>query len=438
MGSVHVPRLGRPRWARPGRYRRTAALAIAILAALGVVTGVQRAASAAAEGPYGGTAAAVPGTVQAANYDTGGQGVASNAPSPNGSANSYRSDGVDLEATADTMDTSPAGGADDIGWTTGGQYFKYTVNVATGGTYTVSFRVASPYGITDALHIASSSGTNLTGPVAVPNTGGYETWVTVTASISLSAGQQTLTVDQDSNGWNFHFMAFSLNSSSGGGGTSTGDQPFGGTPAAVPGTIQVANYDTGGQGVAYNVASTNGSANSYRSDGVDLETTADTEDTSPAGGAYDMGWTTPGQWFKYTVDVATSGSYTVSFRVASPYAVTDALHIASSSGANLTGSVNVPNTGGYQTWATVTASGTLAAGAQTLTVDQDSNGWNFHYFAITQGSSGGGGTGGTGPTEYCGTQDLALDEPTTASSTQDATDYPAPRATDGDPGTRWS
>jgi beta-glucosidase-like glycosyl hydrolase len=440
MGSVHVARLGRPRWARPGRYRRTAALAIAILAALGVVTGIQRAASAATEGPYGGTAAAVPGTVQAANYDTGGQGVAYSVTSANGSANSYRSDGVDLETTADTMDTSPAGGADDIGWTTGGQYFKYTVNVATGGTYTVSFRVASPYGITDALHIASSSGTNLTGPVAVPNTGGYETWVTVTASISLSAGQQTLTVDQDSNGWNFHFMAFSLNSSSGGGGTSTGDQPFGGTPAAVPGTIQVANYDTGGQGVAYSVASTNGSANSYRSDGVDLETTADTEDTSPAGGAYDMGWTTPGQWFKYTVDVATSGSYTVSFRVASPYAVTDALHIASSSGANLTGSVNVPNTGGYQTWATVTASVTLSAGAQTLTVDQDSNGWNFHYFAITQGSTsgGGGGTGGTGPTEYCGTQDLALDEPTTASSTQDATDYPAPMATDGDPGTRWS
>jgi beta-glucosidase len=215
--------------------------------------------------------------------------------------------------------------------------------------------------------------------------------------------------------------------------------PYGGTPAAVPGTVQAANYDTGGQGVAYNVTSANGSANSYRSDGVDLENTADTQDTSPAGGAYDMGWTTPGQWFKYTVNVATAGSYTVSFRVASPYGITDALHIASSSGANLSGAVAVPNTGGYETWATVTASVTLPAGQQTLTVDQDSNGWNFHYLAFTQGSGGGGGGGGGGgPTEYCGTQDLALDQPTTASSTQDATDYPAPDATDGDPGTRWS
>ena len=216
--------------------------------------------------------------------------------------------------------------------------------------------------------------------------------------------------------------------------------PYGGTPAAVPGTVQAANYDTGGPGAAYNVASANGSANSYRSDGVDLETTADTQDTSAAGGAYDMGWTTPGQWFKYTVNVATAGTYTVAFRVASPYGITDALHIANSSGTSLTGAVAVPNTGGYQTWTTVDASITLPAGQQTLTVDQDSNGWNFHYLAFTQGSGGGGGGGGggTGPTEYCGTQDLALDQSATASSTQDATDYPAPDATDGNPGSRWS
>ena len=439
MRSLHVPRLAWPRRAMLRRGPRgCAALAIAVLAALTLVNGAQHPAYGATGGPYAGTAAAVPGTVQAANYDTGGQGVAYNVASVNGSANSYRSDGVDLEDTADTQDTSAAGGAYDMGWTTPGQWFNYTVNVATAGTYTVAFRVSSPYGITDALHIANASGTSLTGAVAVPNTGGYETWATVNASITLPAGQQTLTVDQDSNGWNFHYLTFALSSGDSGSGS---DKPFGGTPAAVPGTVQVANYDTGGQGVAYNVTSANGTANSYRSDGVDLEDTADTQDTSAAGGAYDMGWTTPGQWFKYTVEVATAGIYTVSFRVASPYAVTDALHIANSSGTSLTGAVAVPNTGGYQTWATVTASITLPAGQQTLTVNQDSNGWNFHYMAFTQGSGSGGGTGGgggTGPTEYCGTQDLALDQPTTASSTQDATDYPAPDATDGDPGTRWS
>ena len=439
MGSVHLPRLtGRRRAGPPaGRLLRRIGLAVAVVAAMAVAGGVHSVASAAAGAPYGGTAAAVPGTIYAANYDTGGQGVAYNVTSTNGSANSYRSDGIDLEATADTTNNTGAG-ADDMGWTTAGQWFNYTVNVATAGTYTVAFRVASPYGITDAAHIDNSSGTNLSGSVTIPNTGGYETWTTVDASVTLPAGQQTLTVDQDSNGWNFHYMAFTLSSGGGGSGPTGGDAPFGGTPAAVPGTVQAANYDTGGQGVAYNVTAANGSANSYRSDGVDLETTADTQDTSAPGGAYDIGWTNPGQWFKYTVTVATAGTYTVSFRVASPYGATDALHITNSSNVNLTGSVAVPNTGGYETWATVTATVTLPAGVQTLTVDQDSNGFNFHYLAFATGSSGGTPPGGGGTGKYCGTTDLAMDQPTTASSVQASSDYLPYYATDGDPGTRWS
>ena len=131
--------------------------------------------------------------------------------------------------------------------------------------------------------------------------------------------------------------------------TGPGEAPYGGTAAAIPGTVQAANYDTGGQGVAYNVTSVNGTANSYRSDGVDLETCTDT------GCGYDIGWTAAGQWFRYTVNVATAATYTVSLRLASPSGVTDGLHIASSSGANLSGNINVPATGGWQTWTTVTA-----------------------------------------------------------------------------------
>jgi hypothetical protein len=328
-----------------------------------------------ADAPFGGTAATVPGTVQAANYDTGGQGVALNVTSVNGSANSYRSDGVDLETTSDTQDTSPAGGAYDLGWTSAGQWFNYTVNVATAGTYTVSLRLAAPSAVTDGLHIASSAGTNLSGDVNVPATGGWQDWTTVTASVTLPAGVQTLTVDQDNGGWNLHQLTFAPSSG------SSPEAPYGGTPAAVPGTVYAANYDTGGQGVAYNVTSANGTANGYRSDGVDLEDTADTADNTGAG-AYDLGWTTGGQWFRYTVNVATAGTYTVSLRLAGDVAVTDGLHIASSAGTNLSGDVNVPATGGWQDWTTVTASVTLPAGVQTLTVDQDNGGWNLHYLAF--------------------------------------------------------
>ena len=164
--------------------------------------------------------------------------------------------------------------------------------------------------------------------------------------------------------------------------TGSSEGPYGGTPAAVPGVVQAENYDTGGQGVAYNVTSTNGTGNSYRSDGIDLEATSDT------GGGYDLGWTSSGQWFRYTVNAASAGTYTVSFRVAAPSAVTDALHLSSASGANLSGNVSIPATGGWQNWSTVTATVQLAAGQQTLAVDQDNGGWNLNYMSF----AGSGGT----------------------------------------------
>jgi len=416
------------------------------------------------EGPFGGSPAAIPGTVQAENYDTGGQGVACNIGSINGTDNGYRSDGVDLEVTSDT------GGGVDLGWTFGGDWFKYTVNVATAGTYTVSFRIAAPAAVTDAFHLSNSSGTNLSGNVNVPATGGYQTWATVTANVTLPAGQQVLTLNQDNGGWNINYASFTSSAVtvatpvfSPGGGTygsaqnvtisdstggasirytldgstptsttgtlysgavnisstatlkavgyesgdttsavasstytiSSSEGPFGGTAAAIPGTVQAENYDTGGQGVAYNVTSINGTDNGYRSDGVDLEVCSDT------GGGVDLGWESPGQWFKYTVNVATAGTYTVSFRVAAPNAVTDAFHLSNSSGTNLSGNVNLPATGGYQTWTTVTANVTLPAGQQILTLNQDTGGgvWNINYasfasqnptFTITASAGSGG------------------------------------------------
>ncbi|MEU8909849.1 discoidin domain-containing protein [Streptomyces mirabilis] len=156
--------------------------------------------------------------------------------------------------------------------------------------------------------------------------------------------------------------------------------PYGGTPAAVPGTVQAENYDTGGQGVAYNVTSVNGKANSYRADGVDLDNTSDT------GGGYNLGWTSGGQWFRYTVDVATAGTCTLDLRVAAPSAVAGALHLSDASGTNLTGAVDLPATGDWQTWATVTTHVTLPAGRQILTLDQDNGGWNINHLGFTAGS----------------------------------------------------
>ena len=161
----------------------------------------------AGEAPYGGTAWAIPGTVQAENYDTGGEGVAYHDADAANQGGVYRTDGVDIEACTDT------GGGYNLGWTAAGEYMKYTVNVATAGTYTVSFRVAATAAVTGAMHLSNASGTNLSGAINVPNTTGWQTWTTVTANVTLPAGQQILTLNVDAGGFNINYMGFASQAS---------------------------------------------------------------------------------------------------------------------------------------------------------------------------------------------------------------------------------
>jgi beta-glucosidase len=273
--------------------------------------------------------------------------------------------------------------------------FSSDEDQAAGLTYTVNMGSARTF---NEIEMASpGSPTDYATGYQVQVSGNGSTWTTVAtcggvatpdiASFPAQTAQYVrvvLTAADASYWWSINqFLVMT-----GGGSSSSPEAPFGGTAAAVPGTVQAANYDTGGQGVAYNVTSVNGTADSYRPDGVDLEATTDTQDTTGTGAGYDLGWTASGQSFRYTVSVATAGTYTLSLRLASPNGVTDALHIASTSGTNLSGNVNAPDTGGWQDWTTVTASVTLPAGTQTLVVDQDNPGWNIHFMSFAGASSG--------------------------------------------------
>lgn len=314
--------------------------------------------------PYSGTPAAVPGSVYASNYDKGGQGVAYSVSSVNGSANSYRTDGVDLETSTDSSSNGY-----NLGWTAAGQWFKYTINAATTGKYTVNFRVASQSG-GGTFHLLDENGNNLTGIVTAPSTGGWQTWTTVAGSATLSAGKHVIQVVQDSAGFNLSAMQWVAPTN-----TYTGT-PYSGAPAAIPGAINFVNYDKGGQGVAVNFTSTNGSANGYRTDGNDIEACSDS-----SGNGYNIGWTTAGQWTKYTVNVTTTKTYIVGFRVAAPSAG-GTFHLADENGTNLTGTVTVPATGGWQNWTTITANANLTAGQHVLQLVQDGTGYNLNWMAF--------------------------------------------------------
>jgi hypothetical protein len=161
---------------------------------------------------------------------------------------------------------------------------------------------------------------------------------------------------------------------------ASGSRPYSGTAAALPGTVQFENYDAGGANVAYVDTSSGNAGGEYRSNSVDIKSAADT------GGGYLVGWTKAGEWLNYTVAVAKSATYTLDVRLASD-GVGGTFHIEVD-GVNKTGTIQVPDTGGWQNWGTVTKSSvTLAAGTQTVKFVLDTTGpngsvANFNWFAV--------------------------------------------------------
>jgi hypothetical protein len=200
-----------------------------------------------------------------------------------------------------------------------------------------------------------------------------------------------------SNGLSFTVSAGGSGGGGGGGGTggsggATGVlSPFSGSPAPIPGQIDAANFDNGGEGVAYHDSSAGNSGGQYRQTDVDIEASSE--------GGFDVGWTTAGEWLNYTVNVAQAGSYTVQLRVASPGGAS--LHLGFNSASNVWKTVSIPATGGWQNWQTVTVPVTLGAGVQQMTVLFDNGGMNLRSANVTtSGSTGGGGGGGGLPSPW--------------------------------------
>jgi hypothetical protein len=99
----------------------------------------------------------------------------------------------------------------------------------------VSFEVAAPGAVTGAFHLSDAAGANLSGPVNVPNTGNWQAWQAVTATVTLPAGQQVLTLNEDSGGWNINKVTFSHAQSNGNSpGVTCGAPPDGTDLCALP------------------------------------------------------------------------------------------------------------------------------------------------------------------------------------------------------------
>ncbi|MBA2744974.1 MAG: carbohydrate-binding protein [Flavisolibacter sp.] len=250
-----------------------------------------------------------------------------------------------------TEPTSDVGGGLNVGWQDNNDWMDFSVNISTAGTYTVNFRVASYFGGAQ-FQVRKSDGTVLT-TVTVPNTGSFQTWQTISAQITLPAGQQTLRLftTNANGGWNINWWEIV-------GTTTTEPTPAPAPPPSTATSIKI-------EAELYSNMS-----------GIQTETTSD------IGGGLNVGWQDNNDWMDYAVNISAAGTYTVNFRVSSYFGGAQ-FQLRKSDGTVLT-TVTVPNTGGFQTWQTVSAQATLVAGLQTLRIftSNANGGWNINWWEI--------------------------------------------------------
>ncbi len=147
----------------------------------------------------------------------------------------------------------------------------------------------------------------------------------------------------------------------------------------MPGWNGTGSWQNGGGGTG---ATQYIQAESYNNmSGIQTEPTSD-----PGGGNQNVGWVDTGDWLTYDgINIPSSGNYSIAYRVASQNGG-GVVQLEQAGGGPVYGTINVPATGGWQTWTTIYQAVYLNAGTQSFGIKANAGGWNINWWAITPAS----------------------------------------------------
>ena len=109
--------------------------------------------------------------------------------------------GVNIESCSE--------GGSDVGNINLGDWMDYSVDIPLSGNYELRYRVAGwvTYAEVqfkvDSIAIATNS---------VPNTGGYQNWTTITNTVNLSSGSNTIRLYASGASWNINWFELEYSS----------------------------------------------------------------------------------------------------------------------------------------------------------------------------------------------------------------------------------
>lgn len=266
---------------------------------------------------------------------------------PPGTINTIiQAEGYSSMSGVQTEPTSDAGGGSNVGWIDAGDWLAFNaISIPSSGNYTVEYRVASLNGGGN-LTLDINGGATVLGSMAVPSTGGWQTWTTISHSVYISSGVHNFGIYASTGGWNINWFRI-----------VSGSNPTPTPPPAFSLTRQAEDFSS--------------------MSGVQVESTSD------VGGGSNVGWIDAGDWMAYSnITFPTSGTYTVEYRVASAGGG-GSISLDLNGGSIVLGGVTVPNTGGWQNWQTVSHQVTVQAGTYSVGIYAPSGGWNLNWWRVS-------------------------------------------------------
>ncbi len=160
------------------------------------------------QAPFNPDPIAIPGILEAEDYDKGGQDVAYNDRDPANQGGAYRlGEGVDIGGVP--------GGGFSVGYVLQGEWLEYTVEVAEAGTYSVKAQVASAASSSSQFKISFPEEVSTT--FLTPVTNNWNTYRNVEADdeIFLAAGRQIVRLEiTERDAFNIDRLIFTLKSTS--------------------------------------------------------------------------------------------------------------------------------------------------------------------------------------------------------------------------------
>lgn len=259
-----------------------------------------------------------PGTIEAENYDyspVDGEGRTFHDSTAVNSGGAYRvSNGVDVSVCSE--------GGYNIADIEEDEWLSYTVSVESSGSYKLAIRYATAEEVAIRFEF---DGSDVTGDVILPSTGGATTWASylVSDDLPLSEGVQSMRV---------HFpsasASYGLNSL----------------------TIWSDSTDS-----------------RFEAEEFDAQSGVQTQASSDIGGGLNLGHIDDDDWCRYD-NIPMDGASIFKARVARPSGRTDGrieVRLDSLSGT-LIGSIDVPETGGWNDWETIETNLTSITGTHSI------------------------------------------------------------------------